>query len=575
MLNEVIETIATVATAVNSAQTAATTTNVIRKFIQNHPIASVVSVAGISGVTTGAVTHAVTINELNKESYANDMKNFFGRSKNNRSKTTAKNKNDTVSADTINNEETNEIVGTDKHDSGDSQAIDKESTEIVDTDTEKANVNEAELSEKTFLSEQFSSALQKISSESVIISQIASISFDSGRYKKIDSKELTEIIGLSINTASSAALSISNAVSVSNVNQFIKDNGGVFKVVFKKGVTDKSIKDLCRNCENLLITAYRDENGFNQAGLLSIDGDISDQLKNVNAASVVNCVMSSLSFVVGSYYLHNIDKSLNDIKKKIDNLTEMIHEEKYASLKSIYESLIEISHKFYSGYLNKEQIASYQNLVVQNRQECGKIVVYYEEQLNKLTEQLDVDCRDRTLFINNINDFNLYMQYYQLAVEVYAIAYDFEVIISENRNDSFLKDSICNIREFVKRCNDNQNIWHKKIDWYIRNVSALNNQWWAEIFSVDKIWHSHWDYHWEKDSGKWINNSGRYSEYTREDLENDIIKNDIIKFDISPLNKNIESLVKYANQDVNLAFYKDELYYIDNNQLNDLETEEN
>ncbi|MDE5577226.1 MAG: hypothetical protein K2J11_07560 [Oscillospiraceae bacterium] len=571
MLNEVIETVTVAVSAIQTATNATKTTSVVRDVIKAHPIASVVSAAVGAGAASGVTTHVVTVNEFNKERHESQKKNFF-KPERKRAKATDKKEDDTVFTDTSDNKESNETVSADKDDNMNSQTIDKESTEVTDTGIEKVSIDEAKLPEKILLNEQFSSALQKISSENVDICQISATSFDISRYKKFDSKELSELIGINLKAASSVASSVSNAVSVGKANEIMSD--GVFKVVFKKGVTDKSIKDLCKNCEDLLITTYRDERGFNQAGLLRVDGDISNQLKNITAANVVNSTMSVLSAVVGSYYLHNIDKSLKDIEEKIDKLTEMSHDEKYALLKAIYESLVEISHKFYSGYLNKEQIASYQNLVVQNRQECGRIVIYYEEQLDKLTERLDADCKDRTVFENTIKDFNLYMRYYQLAVEVYTIAYNFEIIISENRNDSFLKDSISNIREFVKGCNNKQNLWHEKIDSYIRNVSALDFQWWKEIFSTDEIYYKQWKEHWTKESGEWVNGFGNYSEYTRKDLEKDLIKN-TIKFDISPLNKNIESLVKYADQEVNLVSYRGELYYIDKNQLNDLETEEN
>lgn len=569
MINEVMETIAVTASAVQAATTATKTAGGIREIIKNHPIASVVSAAAGAGAASGVTTHVITVNEFNKELHESKRKNFF-KPERKRAKATDKKEDDTVFTDTSDNKESNETVSAGEDDNKIIQVIDKESTEVTDTGIEKVSIDEAKLPEKILLNEQFNNALQRISSENVDICQISATSFDINRCKKFDSNELSELIGMNLKAASSVASSVSNAVSVGKANEIMSD--GVFKVVFKKGVTDKSIKDLCKNCEDLFITTYRDEKGFNQAGLLNVNGDISDQLKNINAVSVANSVMAGLSMIVGSYYLHNIDKSLKDIEEKIDKLTEMSHDEKYASLKAIYESLVEISHKFYSGYLNKGQIASYQNLVVQNRQECGRIVIYYEEQLNKLTERLDADCKDRTVFKNTIKDFNLYMRYYQLAVEVYTIAYNFEIIISENRNDSFLKDSISNVREFVKGCNDKQTVWHEKIDSYIRNVSALDFQRWKEIFSTDEIYHDQWEQHWAEEFGEWVNDFGKYSEYTRKDLEKDLIKN-TIKFDISPLNKNIESLVRYADQEVNLISYRGELYYIDKNQLTDLEEE--
>lgn len=325
-------------------------------------------------------------------------------------------------------------------------------------------------------------ALNSISSESNTV-QFSDKPFDKERYIKIDNDELADMFNISLSKIPSLAVSAANIASINQVNKIVEE--GVFKVIFKNGVNDKSIADLFKNSEGLFTTVYHDSNGFNQAGLSSVGENISNKLNAAKTVNVVNGIMTVASMVVGCYYMHNIDNKLKKIDQKLDKLLNIADDKQIAKLKSIHSFLLKTIKKINMDFLNKEQLKSYHNEVVQCCRDSDEVANYYERRLEDTINNFIVSNKSSAekMFIESLNEFQKNMNYYQYAVSIYVMSSTIETIISGNLNEKFINSQIEDIKEYTNECKGKWCDWTEKVVSWIEKTKALNPKWWEKIAS--------------------------------------------------------------------------------------------
>lgn len=327
-------------------------------------------------------------------------------------------------------------------------------------------------------------SLDLISSEETVINfSENALNFDNEQYVNVDNDELADLLNISVSKIPTIITSATSIASSEQVRKVTED--GVFKIVFKNGVNDKSISDLCKNSEGLFITTYRDSNGFNQAGLSSIEQEISNKMNTIKAANVVNGVMSVASMVVGCYYMHNIDNKLNDINKKLDKIIDIFNDERIAKIKAVHELLLEITRKYNAGYLNKLQLESYHNEVVRSVREVKSIVNYYESRLTKTVNdiiRINSSSAEKD-FKECFKDFQRDMNCYQYAVNIYTMAVTVEVIVSGNLSGEYIDSQINDINEYSNKCERNMKQWFDNISNWLVKTKTFDSKWYEKVVS--------------------------------------------------------------------------------------------
>ena len=321
-------------------------------------------------------------------------------------------------------------------------------------------------------------SLKVISNESTEFIQMPMDYLMSDKFRKVDEAEIANIVSLNIQALPRLATSVSNIALSEKISSIV--DGGVFKVVFKEGVNDKSIADLYKNSEGLKITVYRDNNGFNQAGLSSVGQEITDTVNPIKVTNVVNGVMAVLSVVVGCYYMHNINCELKDLNLKIGTLIGMFDDSKLAKLKSNYEFFTETVREFSAKLLNPKQINSRYDEVVYRRNECKELADFYEYQLRRIVNGFGSTSDNLKSFESAINDLNKNMECYKFAVELYGIANFVEVVLSENHSSEYLKARVDKVKQYSKSCYSNIEEWYESTESWISEAKALHaNEWMA------------------------------------------------------------------------------------------------
>jgi len=197
-------------------------------------------------------------------------------------------------------------------------------------------------------------------------------------------------------------------------------------------------------------TMIRDNNGhiISHAGF--------KQISPISLAS--NIIFQTLSLVTSQYYLHSINKKLEDIKKTVDSLKRNIYEQHIGTLKSI-EDAINIKIKEINNNIKDD---NFKLSLEQYRREINKIVCDCEQKIK--TEEEEKINSD--LFNDNIDKVKEKEKYISILLQILAISNFFinlinclilNIYIEKNydittqkeliengieKNDSLLKNSI-------------------------------------------------------------------------------------------------------------------------------------
>lgn len=338
------------------------------------------------------------------------------------------------------------------------------------------------MDERNFIINSIQGTLSSISSnEEVIEFSDTTFEFDEDKHVKLENNELADILNYSLSKIPDIVVATSNIANVEQVNRVVSD--GVFKVVFKNGVTDQSISNLCKNSEGLLTTVYRDSNGFNQAGLSNVGKEITDKMSTIKAANVVNGIMAVASIAVGCHYMHSIDNKLDEMNQKIESLITRDDDEKISELNAIRFFFCQALFELEENDLNEMQIEHYHSIIQNQSLVCLKISDFYKRQLENTIKHLASLQPEGNLrlfdfgkksSINIVNDYEKIMRYHMYmsyADSIYIATTIAEIIMSKNYSSCFL----CKRMNDLKCFRDNQEHDIKKMyDIYPREVRVCN-----------------------------------------------------------------------------------------------------
>lgn len=310
--------------------------------------------------------------------------------------------------------------------------------------------------------------LKKILKDNCEIVKVDSFNFDKSQFQKLDMSWVSEAFGI----APSVVLGISNAVSTNRISSVLEN--GVFKVKFKDGIN--GITRLCKNSEGNWVTAYKDANGkFNQAGLVNVSDEVANPLKAMNAATIVVMVMQVVSIVVGEYYKFEINNNLFKMNFELKNITNFMYNLQLSEIISSFDYLQKISSNYKSGALNEEQIIAALVNVHRIKQISMQNLQLFKVQVNDIVNKFDYDDTDSDIYIEKVENFNLYLSMFKASLKLYAYSNIVEIMLSENYNSSYLKSCIEDINSIVNEYKDNWDDVNRKAYRYFKSSSKSLN----------------------------------------------------------------------------------------------------
>lgn len=296
--------------------------------------------------------------------------------------------------------------------------------------------------------------------------------------KLIDSLNLSFMSGVFSSTCS-AVSSVLNTVSAEQVNEIFEK--GVFALVFKEGVNDKSVADLFKNSEGNYITSYHNGKGIDQAGIKEIQRN--SPIGNVaNTANIVNGIMSVASFALGCYYMSSINDKMTSINSKLEELRIYFDNEKYAQLDTICRTIETYVNYFQTNALTDELLSRFKNQLGDFCTESSNILGTYERELegfvNKFENCDEKFCKDE----QNYHKLFRCWELYKFSVTVYIETVIIDTIVSNNLKTNYLNGQIKILEDPTKRFNDNCKKWSSIIENRIKEV-RLPLTYWAKIIA--------------------------------------------------------------------------------------------
>ena len=266
--------------------------------------------------------------------------------------------------------------------------------------------------------------------------------FDDKNYIEIKEEELSSL-GLG---AVSSLMSEIASMGISTMN-----TSGVYRVVFKTGVNDKTVADLLTNSEGKPITTYLENGRFQQAGLDKVG----------QTANVINGAMSIASFALGCYYMNSINKQMTSLDNKFDELRADFENEKVLDLKETKKFIDEVVRGINGGYFTENQFDVYYNEAMTERKIVYKIMEHYKDKLNTFVEKFK-DCNSG--FCENKQnryEFARYLELYHCSANAYSAMFTVETALSRNTSSGFLEDRAKMLKETADEYRENIAKWDK------------------------------------------------------------------------------------------------------------------
>jgi len=241
------------------------------------------------------------------------------------------------------------------------------------------------------------------------------ISTDFMKIEKVDDKENYSDNDRFIKLDSSAASQISSMMHVLPSAFAGNALSGAYRVVFPKGMSGVLVP---HNGGSLAIMRDPVTKDFLAHGTLY----------GLNDIGLMYNVFSALSVATGQYFMREIDQSLQDIQKRLDQVLDFLYTDKSCELYAEAQMVYGIYNNCVSIMRCPEQRTAALQSLQHAKVLAERNIQFYYRDMDKLGVKRDS--------LNNLeNDLNNYTQ----AVSLYGVCATMEIVLSENYDETYMK----------------------------------------------------------------------------------------------------------------------------------------
>lgn len=196
---------------------------------------------------------------------------------------------------------------------------------------------------------------------------------------------------------------------------------------------------------------------------------------------IANVAFSTVSTVTGQYFLSEINDKLSQIEKKIDDIRQILENEKRSELQADYSFLQQVIQTFEYIQLNDFHKQATLQQIQQIRIHCLSNLNFYntafqqkKDTLTDLKTNTKKNIKNIPFVINEIRDIVLL---YKFALYTYALSYYLEILTASNTESKYInfvrndiRAKIKCYREIVKFFSDEMNVFLNETKVYDANA---------------------------------------------------------------------------------------------------------
>lgn len=253
--------------------------------------------------------------------------------------------------------------------------------------------------------------------------------------------------------------------SINDANYY----SGTYKVIYDKGL-------------GVLQTAAKDPNLFRGNVVTpgtnnNITGQALFQKVHPEVKTLSNIVTASFtvaSIATSQYFLARIDNKLASVEKKVNEIKQLLENEKESQLWADGEFLKEVIDNV--QYILDNEI--YRQATLINVQSIRKTALanikLFSKQLEILKPELELKPNDNVKVTKEkLNKYKEYLPKYWYSVYLYGFAYALEVLLSNITDSFFLNKVILEIEKMITMYKEGYDVISALINQYIDEVETL------------------------------------------------------------------------------------------------------
>ncbi len=287
-------------------------------------------------------------------------------------------------------------------------------------------------------------------------------------YKKLSENLAATASAIFQYVPSNIALEAQRIMADKNAEEMAK---GAYKVLLKEGLHLGKSKSTPGAYKGL---AFNDENDLvGQADWVELK-----PVKMSRTPQIVAGVFSAMSMVTSQYYLAEINKKMESLDKKMDNLKEFLLNEKRAQvwadnqvLDQIYSNLKYIMDNPFERQVVLTQVLSVKRDALSN-------ISFFDKQIHSKLKQVSPKAK-RDEIEGTIKEILEYMPEYWNSLWAYEKAVLLEVVIAEMDAPEYLSNILDAISEYKSMYFNTLEDCRKELNTIIDNANSFNPDFWT------------------------------------------------------------------------------------------------